>query len=252
MFQLKILDIDLTIPMDKFEERLKDEISNYSYGNMLYNIKNLSSRFGKNICKITINNSSCSEVEIIAEKDTNTNNIHFYPMTLRDMSDGFYDLNIDDDVCGKQEDPSIFLVELLRHLCVHYNGLLACISSGGYCCLIKNGNIESVSHFALIDNKGNVYSGNKNLKAIKGLSDDNVSLNIQKPIGEWIKEHPDIQEELQKCSTFDAKANCIGKYLISAKLKEDIDSDEFIDIFCQAGAIGFSEPSILNIYKLII
>ena len=48
------------------------------------------------------------------------------------------------------------------------------------------------------------------------------------------------------------KMNYIGKYLINAKLKEEIDSEEFLDIFCQAGIIGFSEQSVINIYKLIM
>ena len=46
--------------------------------------------------------------------------------------------------------------------------------------------------------------------------------------------------------------NYIGKYLVAARLNDEIDSDEFVDIFRQAGVIGFSDASILSIYKLLM
>ena len=44
----------------------------------------------------------------------------------------------------------------------------------------------------------------------------------------------------------------IGKWLIQARCNDEIDSSEFMDIFCQAGILGFSDQSVLNIYKLLM
>jgi hypothetical protein len=45
--------------------------------------------------------------------------------------------------------------------------------------------------------------------------------------------------------------NFVGKYLIKEKKDCNISSQEFIDLFKQAGLIGFSEPGLIYFYELL-
>lgn len=250
MFEMKIADINLTMPVNDFEQELKNHINNHSEP-MNYELKQLSTRMGKHMYKLIIDNDNGSDISIVGERDDISGDIIFHPLKLSNMNDSFYNIYYaDGDIINTDVDPAVFMRNVFCDLCSTYKGSFACITPSGSTILIKDGSNKKVSSIGIIDIDGNVYScaGAKNIKG----AGDSSSFSVNKPIGEWLKENPDIQRELAKHPQMDAKMNYIGKYLINAKLKEEIDSDEFMDIFCQAGIIGFSEPSVLNIYKLIM
>lgn len=252
MLKMQIVDIDLNMPIQDFENEIQDCINNYPE-QMNYSIKSMSTRMGNHMYKLTVDNCNNSEIEIIAERDDVSGNIHFHPLKLSNMNNGFYRTNYNDtDIIGKDEDPAKFACHLLKMLCANsnYKGSFAYIEPDGFSGIIKNGSQKRVLSIALVDDDNNVYSCSS-AKKIKGMSED-TSFTIKKPIAEWLQENRDVQKELMKYPTMDGKMNYIGKYLINAKINEEIDLDEFTDIFCQAGIIGFSEPSILNIYKLMM
>ena len=115
--------------------------------------------------------------------------------------------------------------------------------------IVSNGNHRNVRSVGLIDSDGNVFACS-GAKKLKGDTED-IGFTINQPIGEWLDEHTEIQRNIASLQ-LDQKMNYIGKWLIQAKLKEEIDTDEFMDIFRQAGIFGFSDQSVLNIYKLIM
>lgn len=254
MLELQIADINLKMPVADFENRLSDKISDYnnSYGEgMNYDLKSMSTRMGKSMYKLTIDNNKGSEIVIIGEQDPASGDIMFHPLKLTSVNNSFYKTSYSDyDIIDSDEDPAKCTYYMFKELCYENKGSFACITPDGSVTIIKDGYNKKAASIALIDGDGNVYScaGAKN---VKGAS-DSASFTVNKPIGDWLQENPDVQREMAKHSSMDAKMNCIGKYLINAKIKEEIDSDEFMDIFCQAGIIGFSEPSVLNIYKLIM
>lgn len=250
MFELQIANIELVMPVQDFEQEIQDCIDNYSTS-MNYELKPMSTRMGKHMYKLIVDNCNNSSIEVVAERDDASGDINFHPLKLSNMHESFYGTRYNDrDIMGEDEDPAMFIVYAFKQLCAKHKGSFACIDPSGSTALIKDGNTKRVSSVALVDGDGNVYScaGAKN---VKGAS-DGPDFSVKKPIGEWLGENPDVQREVAKLPGMDAKMNYIGKYLINAKIKEEIDSDEFIDIFCQAGIIGFSEQSVLNIYKLIM
>lgn len=250
MFELKIADINLAMSIQDFETELQDSIDNYS-SSMNYAVKQMNTKMGKHMYKVTIDNCNNSSVEIIAERDDATGNINFHPLKLSNMNESFYKMDYSDhDIIGQYDDPAMFVFHTFEEMCKKHKGSFACIRPNGDTLIMKDGNYKRLSSFALIDTDNNVYSC-AGAKSVKGASED-ASFSVKKPIGEWLNENLDIQREIAKLPAMDAKMNYIGKYLINARIKEEIDSDEFTDIFCQAGIIGFSEPSVLNIYKLIM
>lgn len=250
MFDLQIANIELTMPVQDFKQKLQDWIDNYSV-TMNYDLKSMSTKMGKHMYKLIIDNCNNSYVEVVGERDDVSGDIKFHPLKLANMHESFYATHYNDrSIMGQDEDPAMFVVDMFKNLCVAFKGSFACIDSIGNTSLIKDGNSKRVSSIALVDGDGNVYSC-AGAKSIKGAS-DGPDFSVKKPIGEWLGENPDVQREIAKLPDMYDKMNFIGKYLINAKIKEEIDSEEFMDIFCQAGIIGFSEPSVLNIYKLIM
>ena len=250
MLEMQIADINLTMPVQDFERELQDCIDNYSVS-MNYQLKQMSTRMGKHMYKLIIDNCNNSTIEVIGERDDVSGDISFHPLKLSNMNESFYRTSYyDRDIVGEDEDPALFMTHAFKTLCSAHKGSFACIEPGGGTVLVKDGSSKRVASIAIVDGDGNVYSC-AGAKSVKGAS-DGPDFSVKKPIGEWLKENPDVQRELAKLPQMDAKMNYIGKYLINSKIKEEIDSDEFMDIFCQAGIIGFSEPSVLNIYKLIM
>lgn len=246
----QIADINLTMPVQNFEQELKDCIDGYSTS-MDYELKALSTKHGKNMYKLIIDNTNGSSVGIVAERDDVSGDICFHPLKLQNFNESFYKVYYSDSsIIGQDEDPCMFIIDVLNDLCNKHKGSFAYIDPNGYKAIIKDGSSKRAVSVALVDGDGNVYSC-AGAKSIKG-STDGSSFSVNKPIGEWLHENPDVQREMAKLSSMDEKMNYIGKYLINARVKEEIESDEFMDIFCQAGIIGFSEPSVLNIYKLIM
>ena len=70
-------------------------------------------------------------------------------------------------------------------------------------------------------------------------------------ISQWLSEHRNVAAAISQIPDVADKMNYIGKYLIKERLSDKIDQDEFMDIFRQAGLFGFSDQSVLNIYKLL-
>lgn len=254
---LQIANLELQMPIQDFETDLQwalDEYNNAYSEEITYAIKPMSTKHGKHMYKLTLANNDCAYMHIVAEQDSATGDIIFHPLKLSNFHDSFYGFEYpDEDIIGERNDPAEAFCHAMVMICQKHKdkgNCFAYIASQSEPRIIKNGDAKRSASIAIVDGDGNIYSC-AGAKSIKGAS-DSVDFTVQKPIGEWLKEYPDVQREIAKLPAMDAKMNYIGKYLINAKLAEEIDSDEFIDIFCQAGIIGFSEPSIMNIYKLIM
>lgn len=249
MLNLQIASVELEMPLLDFETALKDCIANYSHS-MNYSIKSLKTKHGKSMYKLVVDNGDNSNVEIVAEQDDINGNICFHPLKLANMNESFYKYYHDDsDIIGQSDDPCMFLCSAMSTICRSNKGSFACIDPSGRTTLIKDGSDKKCVSIGLIDSDGVIYSS-AGAKGIKGASEDS-NFTVNKPIGEWLSENPEVQRAIAQLPLTD-KMNYIGKYLITAKLNEEIDADEFTDIFCQAGIFGFSDQSVLRIYKLIM
>lgn len=249
MSALQIANIDLKLPVQTFENALQDAIDNYSEP-MQYTLKPTSTRMGKSMFKLTIDNTNGSELHVIAERDDASGDIIFHPLKLSNMNESFYDFHGDHDIEGEDEDPCMFFCYAMSNMCQTHKSSFAYINTKGVPVVIKDGSHVRGISVALVDGNGNVYSC-AGAKSVKGAT-ESVDFSVQKPIGDWLSENPEVQREVAKLPSLTDKMNYVGKYLINARIKEEIEADEFMDIFRQAGVLGFSEPSVINIYKLLM
>jgi len=249
MSALQIASIDLKLPVQAFENELQDAVSNWGEP-MRYELKPMSTRMGKSMFKLIITNDNSDELEVIAERDDTSGDIIFHPLKLSNYRNSFYVYNGSQDVEGEQEDPCMFFCWAMSRICQNHKSNFAYVDTKGQPFVLKKGSHVSGVTVALVDGDGNVYSC-AGAKSVKGAS-ESIDFSVQKPIGEWLNENPEVQREVAQLTTITDKMNYVGKFLINARIKEDIDADEFMDIFRQAGVIGFSEPSVMNIYKLLM
>lgn len=248
MSNLHIVDIELSMTEQDFKNALQDEIDNYSE-TMTYDMKLLRTKYGNTMHKIQINNATGSYATIVGEQDAVTGNIHFHPIKLSNFNDSFYEVVLNDDIAGKDEDPGMFLAYAFRDICKQHKGSFGYISPDGNKVLVKNGNERRDVTLALVDKDGNVYSS-YGAKTVSGAS-ESINFSVKKPIAEWLQENREVAVAIQTLP-LDGKMNYIGKYLIQARTNDEIESDEFMDIFCQAGLIGFTDNTVLGIYKLLM
>lgn len=249
MFDLRIADVDLRMPFQDFEKAMQDAIDDYSE-DMKYNVKQMSTRHGNHMYKVIIENDQSSEMEVVAEQDDATGDIIFKPLKFDNMNKSFYRLNYaSSDVCGEDIDPALFFCFALGRMCQSNKGTFGYIDTCGNTTLIKEGRSANAS-VALVDSNGTVYSC-MGAKSVKTATEDGIDFSVQKPIGEWLGENTEVRVAIANLP-MDQKMNYIGKWLIQARIKEDIEADEFMDIFRQAGILGYTDASVLNIYKLIM
>lgn len=74
--------------------------------------------------------------------------------------------------------------------------------------------------------------------------------NFSIKIMDWMKDNKDVMANTQNMQ-LNEKMDFLGKYLMKQKMNDEIESTEFIDLFKQAGIIGFSDKSLINFYELI-
>lgn len=248
---MQLVDIELKMPLRDFENAFQECVDNWP-AHMNYNIKSVSTRMGRNMYKLEVDNGNNSTMEVVAEKDDVTGDVYLHPFKLSNMGESFYKFNYDDnDIAGEDEDPTMFVCYAFRKICEKNKATVAYIDARNNVVLIKEGNAQNKASLAIVDPSGNVYSSLK-AKSISSLGDDDdVDFHVKKPINEWLQEHREVGAAISKLP-LNQKMDYIGKYLIQARVNDEIDASEFADIFCQAGLFGFSDPSVLNIYKLLM
>lgn len=248
MFELQIADIELSMPEQDFKNAFQEQIDNYSE-HMNYQMKTLRTKYGNTMYKITVDNGNNSSVDIVAEQDAVTGDVHFHPIKLSNFNESFYSVHYNDDIAGNSEDPCMFICYALRNICIAQKGNFAYVDPNGDITLIKEGSQKRGAALAIVDGDGTVYSsyGAKSIKA----ASENISFEVKKPIAEWLQENRDVAVAIQPLP-LDQKMNYIGKYLIQSRTNDEIDAEEFMDVFCQAGLIGFTDKTVANIYKLLM
>lgn len=249
MLNSMIADIDIKISQPDFEQKLQDHVNNWSES-MTTDVKQMRTRMGYSMYKIEIGNAAGSSImEIVAEQNSSNGDMWFHPFQLKNMNDSFYKMSIDPNDTGDLN-PWRCMIAFFSHLTADTKGKFAYVDAEtGKVGVIINGKDKKCA-IAVVDGDGNVYSS-INAKTIKSLS-DGPGFTVNKPINEWIGENLDVQQAISQLASIDEKMNFIGKYLISKKSKDEIESDEFMDIFCQAGIIGFTDKTCLMVYKLIM
>lgn len=248
--ETEILYVSMRSPITKFQTKLDEQKDNWPE-TMTCEVKPAETRNGKKVYTMTITNGpDTGNVKFVAEQDDVSQDIIFKPMKMNKMSNGFYNLVYNDrDIIGTDEDPMVFISQALREICKSCNGTIAYMNESGPT-LVRDGKFTSAI-YGLVADDGTVYSLH-DVKEIGSYDDSDTEFHIKQPINEWLAEHTDVSQAISKLPTINAKMDFVGKYLIKARTEDMIDSDEFLDIFKQAGLFGFTDNTVKMIYKLIM
>ena len=254
---IKIYDIDFSYPHDDFINELRNFLNNYGNCNMNVNSIEKATRNGKYMYEIEVTCQDDSNVTtVLFEKNPNNGDIIFAPTGFRSFGGTFYKVgNLTDSIEGSDDDTSIALVKYLSEIAQKSKGKFVYCADDTIGCIV-NGNIKSAKE-CIVDSNGNVY-GSKEVSSVSLLDAGGTHVSFNTPIGEWNKqrklEDPDFANVLNdKTTSTEDKMNYIGKYVVNLKANDEIEAEEFKDIFIQAGLFtsGFSKDKTLNmIYKL--
>ena len=247
----EIMNINFRVPRQVFDDDVEKAIEDYKnrYGvDVNYTNKTMSmKRSGKDMLKINfdIDNNSFS---MVVEVDNINDELIFTPYKISNFGNSFYQLSYNNDsVKGSENDPAYFTQWFLASKAKTISGNIAYWYNGPH--IVVDGKDKLCAGFGLIDSDGEVYSIVKAQKVLEGDTDD--TFRIKTTISQWLSENRNVAAAISQIPDVADKMNYIGKYLIKERLSDKIDQDEFMDIFRQAGLFGFSDQSVLNIYKLL-
>lgn len=83
--------------------------------------------------------------------------------------------------------------------------------------------------------------------------EDEISTDFQYKLMDWLvsEEAKEIQEEMDKIADLNARMDLLGKWILSKKMNSEMESKKFLDLFIQAGTIGYSDNKLSMIYEII-
>lgn len=253
---LQIYDIDFSCPHDDFMNGLQSYLYNYGNCDMRAVSTENSTRNGKYMYKIEVTSpNDPNTTTILFEKNSNNGDIIFAPSGFKSFGGTFYKVDsLSDSVEGTDDDTSEALAKYLAETAKLKKGKFVCkLNKLIYC--IVNGNTKQAKE-CIVDSNGSVY-GSKEVSTVT-LADGTSMVCYGTKLPEWNKERriedPDFAAILtDKTTTIQEKYTLIGKYVMMLRAKEEITSEEFKDLFVQAGAAdGYANDKTLSmIYKLL-
>lgn len=247
----KIVSVDLRMPITLFQTQLDEQVDDWSE-KMVTEVKPGETKNGKKVYTVSIkNDADNANVKFVAEQDDVSKDIIFRPLKMGKMNNDFYNFDCSDySLIGTDDDPVKFAASALEQICMANKGTVAIINDSD-AILVRNGH-KAKSEIGIVAEDGSVFS-RVNAKDI-GLNDGDMDteFHVKQPINEWLAEHADVAQAIAKLPTINDKMNFVGKYLIQARNNDEIESEEFMDIFRQAGLFGFTDNTVKMVYKLIM
>lgn len=257
MANAKIYDIDFSCQYDVFMNDLDDYL-NHTNSDIKATFTETATKNGKYMYKIEITNNSYPGMITTAlfEKNPNNGDIILAPTGFRSFGGTFYKTEgLNEDEEGTVEDTSLALMDYLAYSASKHNGKFVCKTTCDDIMCIINGKSKTAKE-CIVDSNGNVY-GAKEVNSVS-LADGGSMVSYATKLPEWNKERraddPDFDSILtDTTTTLYEKYTLIGKYVMMLRINDEITSEEFKDLFVQAGAAdGYINDKTLNtIYKLL-
>lgn len=253
MISLQIADIYLKISESQLETELNDSEQAYSE-TMTHECNQLRmQRSGQEMLQVIIKNDNGSDFTVVAERDENTGDITFKPNKIRSINKTFFQTSYSDpDDVGQTKDPSMFFVDFMSNLARKYKGTFAYQDASGAAKIIKDGKDIEVEGIAIADTNGNVYTtaGAKSIGAVD--ESGGSTFHIKKFWKVWLQENTDVALAANNYTDAAEKLTFIAKALIQKKLSDEIEFDEFQDVFIQLCSYGIiSDKTVLNFYQIL-
>lgn len=257
---MKIYDIDFSYPHDRFVadmEEYRDD-NNFS-SEIVISSSEESTRNGKHMYKFEAKHKTDGNSMVIYfEKNPNNGDIILLPSSFRSLNETFYKEENLKDGTDYNDTSSNLVLSFLDHLAKEVDGKFVYETHAGTLNCIIGGKQKSVKR-CVVDSNGNVY-GAKEVEQISldGTTTGSVYTSYKTKLPEWIKdrklEDPNLAVVLSDPSTsLGEKYTSVGKYIMALRMRDEITSDEFKDLFVQAAAAdGYvNDTTLSSIYKLL-
>ncbi len=253
-----VLNIDLQVPKEQFLKELT-EAGNKNITEMKVETKTIDTIYSSvQFLELFVMNQVDGSSFIIAAKciqNKQKEYLHFRPIQLKKLGESFYGcIYFGDTIPGSISDPAFFCLRFLRDQCIAHNGSLSYIGAINDCLVVDNGKLKVEADLAIVTSDGMVYAEEKEPRVYSAVVFNNkgYGVSVNKSLTEWLHEHPQISEACNTYKTQEEKMDCIGHYIMQARLDGNMEQDEFFDILYQIGAFGFSNPSLQKIYKIFM
>lgn len=252
--------IDIKVTLETFMNAINTKIkSNKAIGNEMLFFSKLTKdiKTGKELYLLTITNSvNTAYTSIVAEYDYITDMLHFTSLKydVQDSkvinNDFFYSDFQDVSVYNTLSCPVWFLMDALYDIAQDKKGTIAIIYNYKDIIIVKEGVVKKVGGLSVFDEEGNLYVDSS--KTLLNKTVNNQRPYIHRPLKYWIYDHKNISDELQDISCINKKMNRLGQFLIDMKLKGEIEKEEFNDMFTQTALVGFTDKTLIQVYKLLV
>jgi hypothetical protein len=251
----KIYDINFSAPIADFENRFNDYLKHYNNCDMSMSKAEQATRNGKYVYKFTVTSSSDpNETVIIFEKDASTGNVNCVPSGFGSFGGTFYKQTNLSDSTDIDDDTLLATINFLQTEAKLLNGLMVAEHRDSVRCIVNGKDINNAKHCIVAG--GKVY-GAEDVKLTDMVTAGSVAVHYNTPLGPWMKERRAEDPQLDiavsdKSVSMEDKMYFVGKYLVSLRNQEQIEADEFKDLFAQSAALdGFvKDPTLRTIYKL--
>lgn len=257
---MKIYDIDFTYPHDKFiadMEQYRDD-ENFN-SDIVINSSEEVTRNGKHIYKFEVKHrSDGNSMTIYFEKNPNNGDVLLVPSSFRSLNETFYKIENLKDGTDYEDNASALVTNYLQHLAEQTGGKYVSETNAGRIICIVGGKSKGAKK-CVVDTSGNVY-GAKEVEQISldGNTTGGMFVNYKTKLADWIKdkklEDPNLAAVLSdQSTTLGEKYTSVGKYVMALRIRDEITSDEFKDLFVQAAAAdGYvNDTTLSSIYKLL-
>lgn len=257
---MKIYDIDFSYPYDKFTADMEEFRDDNNFSNeIVVNSSEETTRNGKHMYKFEVKHrSDGNSITIYFEKNPNNGDVLLAPSSFRSLNETFYKIENLKDGTIYEDNASGLVRDYLQHLAEEVGGKFVSETSAGRITCIVSGKVKGAKK-CIVDSSGNVY-GAKEVEQVSldGATAGSMYVNYKTKLPDWIKdkklEDPNFAAILSDPSTsLGEKYTSVGKYVVTLRMKDEITSDEFKDLFVQAAAAdGYANDTTLStIYKLL-
>ncbi len=252
---LNILDVDITIPIKKFDSLVDEYLYNHASDDYSFNYEEKITKSSKNLYQVNFENSdNAHKFSILGKRDGNS--IKFTPMQIGgEYKKSYYtDHNPSNDILEG------LVFGVMEEIAKEQKGDFICIQGSAYSVIQKGRDFSKrITGIGLIDRNGKVYTTKTGNDNDDDTDVDDYDIDSYVPtylLNEWLEENEQFREKLQGQPKED-QFDIMGQYAVYQKKKDMITANQFRDIILQVGSLadmtnGFKNQSLREVYQLYV
>lgn len=220
----EIIDVDIIIEQSKLKSIADNTLK--------YSLSKTRTKANKELIDMQVYHSSGSETSLLLGYDSIRDVVTIKPFKLKSRK--FVDGPI-----------TIELIEVFERIAIECKGTLKAYDDNRYLHLIENG-IRKEAELDIIE-KG----ASKKFIDVDEDEESGVNVKITVMLKDFIDNNEEVIKLIKDCSTIVEQVNLIGKYLVSKKLNDSIDTETFKSLFYQCIIYGADDETLKKFYKIL-